>query len=199
MRRFETSATQKMSDASGWNGGSKALKAAKAKSVKQLPTASSRPGEWRKMLVDRKPSDRPERGVPAVLEDEIVERTSDGENPRDIEDNLSLNRGTVKRILLRRFGGAEQMKKAIELQCLENALLFNDHAANNMRSMTGGQAAIAAKVSIDGALAIGKDRIKTPETIDFDALFRLGTVLERVEKRLTSADVREIVSPDATH
>lgn len=156
--------------------------------IATLQGAENRPGEWRKMLQ----LDSHTRDVPATIEDKIVERTADGIPPDELEDQLGLVRGAVKRVLIRKFGGVEQMKKALELQCLENAIIFGEVAALKSEEMSGAQAAVAQKVAVDGALALGKSRVGKSQTVDFDALQRLGETLGRLEKRLTGSQVREI-------
>lgn len=186
-KTVEGKALKRMQPNSSWNARRK-LKAAVGKiDMSKIKGAEARPGEWRKMLTDNRTRD-----VPAVLEDEIIEDTANGQTAKDIEDRLGLNQGTVRRVLIRRFGGVEQMKAALEKQCLENAIIFNEHAANNVTKMQPGQAAVAAKIMIDGALALGKSQTNKPATIDFDSFMILGETLDRMEKRLTSAEVTEV-------
>lgn len=187
-RRFEITARQTAGKPStkGWNVPKK-LQKVKVGDISKLTGAENRPGEWRKMLTDGHTPD-----VPAVIEDKIVDRVADGIPPDELEDELGLTRGAVKRVLVRKFGGVEQMKRALELQSYENAIIFNEVAMKKSSEMSAAQAAVAAKVSVDAGLALGKSRTNKSQTIDFDALSRLGETLERMEKRLTSAEVREI-------
>ena len=186
-KTVDDKAMKKMQPGSSWNPRRKLRAKVGDVDMKKVEGSEARPGEWRKMLTEGRTRD-----VPAVLEDEIVEGVADGATTKELEDKLGLNAGTVRRVLVRRFGGVAQMKAALEKQCLENAIIFNEHAAVNVRAMAPGQAAVAAKIMIDGALALGKANISAPETIDFDSFMALGATLTRVEKRLTGKDVIEV-------
>ncbi len=188
-KNFEYRSNQKMSPKSSWNANRKLRAKVGDTNMSTLEGSEARPGAWRKMLTDKRTRD-----VPAVLEDKIVEDTADGVTSTELEERLGLNAGTVKRVLARRFGGVAQMKEALKAQCYENAIVFNDHAARNVERMAPGQAAVAAKIMIDGGLALERSHVDSPATIDFEAFQSLGDTLARVERKLTGTDVREIPS-----
>lgn len=184
-KSFDQKAAQRVSPKSSWNANRRLRAKVGDVNMKDIKGSEARPGEWRKMLTEGRTKD-----VPAVLEDKIVEETADGATAKELEEQLGLNVGTVRRVLSRRFGGVAQMKDALQKQCFENALIFNDHAAAHVEDMAPGQAAVAAKIMIDGGLALEKSTAGKIPTIDFEAFHMLGKTLERVERRLTDSEVR---------
>lgn len=155
-----------------------------------LVSGDVRPGGWRAMLVaaDAEGSEHKGRHVPLAIDDHIVAEVADGRKASDLESELDVRPGYVRRVLLRRFGSIEGMKKAVAAQCLENAIALNEYAAERIHSIPAGQALVGAKIMIDGALLLEKSRVERPTTIDFAALSALGSVLERVEKVITGTD-----------
>lgn len=198
MRSRQTILGQKMSEksgmAKGWTPNRKLRTAVGKVDMGKLDEAKARPGHWKKDLKEHKPDNKKNKNlqVPALIEDQIVQHAADGMLNSEIEKKYQLNSGTVRTVLIRRFGGVEQMKKALEAQCLENAIILNEHAAQNVATIAPGQALVGAKIMIDGAIALGKARSDRPATVDFDSLAALGSVLERVEKKLDSNHAREI-------
>lgn len=198
MRSSQTKMSQKMSEKSGmaktWTPRQKLRAAVGKVDMGKLDEAKARPGLWKKGLKAHPPDAKKNKHlqVPALIEDRIVQHAADGMLNTEIEQKYQLNSGTVRSVLIRRFGGVEQMKKALEAQCLENAIILNEHAAQNVGSIAPGQALVGAKIMIDGALALGKARTDRPATVDFDQLAALGSVLEKVEKRLDAEHAREV-------
>lgn len=178
-----------MSAKSSWNANRRLRAKVGEVDMRDVQGSEARPGAWRSMLTDKRTRD-----VPAVLEDKIVEDTANGATATELEDRLGLNVGTVRRVLTRRFGGVAQMKEALKAQCFENAIIFNDHAAAGADKMQPGQAAVAAKIMIDGGLALERAHADRPATIDFEAFQALGDTLTRVERRLTASEVRIVQS-----
>lgn len=159
----------------------------------KLEEAKARPGLWKSAL--QMQGDNGNLTIPAVVEDALVQSVADGKNYSELEDLYQLNRGTVRAVLIRRFGSIDQMRKALEHQCLENALVLNEHAFQNVRSIAPGQALVGAKIMIDAAVLLSKNRDDRPATVDFDQLHALGATLERVEKRLEEGkDVRVVAT-----
>ena len=158
--------------------------------MQAVPAAAARPGAWRTMLKSAPtPADaNKNRQQPLVVDDAVIEAVADGDKSSDIEDKLDLPRGYVRRVLIRRFGSIEGMKKALRAQCLENALALNEHAMENIQAIPPGQALVGAKIMIDGALALEKSTTERPSTVDFAALSALGEVLHRVEKKIVGTD-----------
>ena len=156
----------------------------------KLEEAKARPGAWKDAI-------QPQNGhgaltIPETVEDALIESVADGKSYADLEALYQLNSGTVRQVLIRRFGSIEQMRKALEHQCLENAIVLNEHAFQNVAKIAPGQALVGAKIMIDGAIALSKVRQDRPPTVDFDSLSALGAVLDRVEKRLDSDHAREV-------
>lgn len=197
MRSRQTIMATKMSEKSGMakNFTHKKFRAAVGKvDMGKLDEAKARPGLWKKGLKKPIPDEKRNKHqmVPAVIEDAIVEDKSNGLPDAEIARKYELNEGTVRRVLIRKFGGLAQMRKALEGQCLENALLLNEHAAQNIESIAPGQALVGAKIMIDGAIALSKHNADRPATVDFDSLHALGGALDRIEKRLDSEHVKEV-------
>jgi hypothetical protein len=186
-KTFEQKSNQRMSPKSGWSANRKLRAKVGEFDMANLEGSEARPGAWRKMLTDKRTRD-----VPTVLEDKIVEETANGALSSELEEQLGLNQGTVRRVLTRRFGGVAQMKEALKAQCFENAIIFNDHASTNVDRMAPGQAAVAAKIMIDGGLALERSHADAPATIDFEAFQALGETLHRVERKLTQAEAHEV-------
>lgn len=159
-------------------------------SMAELKEADVRPGGWKSML--KAPENESDvhkgRHVPVVVDDAIVQDVADGKTDKDMQEKYGVRVGYVRDVLTRRFGSVEGMKKALQAQCLENAIALNEHGARNIASIPAGQAFVGAKVMIDGALALEKSRVGVPTTVDFEALGALGSVLERIEKRVSGTD-----------
>lgn len=153
----------------------------------KLDEAKARPGAWKEAV--KRQSSSKALTIPEIVEDQIIEDVSNGKNYAELEALYGLNRGTVRSVLIRRFGSVDQMRKALEHQCLENAIILNEHAIQNVKAIAPGQALVGAKIMIDGALALSKNRTDRPATVDFDSLEVLGSVLKRVEKRLNADQV----------
>jgi hypothetical protein len=156
----------------------------------KLEEAKARPGLWKESI-------QPQNGhgaltIPETVEDALITSVGDGKSYTELEELYQLNRGTVRQVLIRRFGSIEQMRKALEHQCLENAIVLNEHAFQNVGKISPGQALVGAKIMIDGAIALSKVRQDRPPTVDFDSLAALGSVLDRVEKRLDADHAREV-------
>lgn len=156
----------------------------------KLEEAKARPGMWKEAV-------RPQGGhgaltIPEVVEDALIESVADGSTYKQLEELYQLNAGTVRQVLIRRFGSIDQMRKALEHQCLENAIVLNEHAFQNVRAIPPGQALVGAKIMVDAAIALSKQRTDRPPTVDFDSLSALGSVLTRVEKRLDADHCKEV-------
>lgn len=156
----------------------------------KLEEAKARPGLWKESI-------QPQNGhgaltIPETVEDALISSVGDGKSYTELEELYQLNRGTVRQVLIRRFGSIEQMRKALEHQCLENAIVLNEHAFQNVGKISPGQALVGAKIMIDGAIALSKVRQDRPPTVDFDSLAALGSVLDKVEKRLDADHAREV-------
>lgn len=159
----------------------------------KLEEAKARPGLWKESLGMQ--GNNANLTVPAVVEDSLIQSVADGKSYSELEDLYQLNRGTVRSVLIRRFGSIDQMRKALEHQCLENAIVLNEHALQNVKSINPGQALVGAKIMIDAAIALNKNRDDRPATVDFDHLEQLGSTLARVEKRLEEGkDVRVVAT-----
>lgn len=200
MRSRQTILGQKMSEksgmAKGWTPNRRMRKAIGKVDMGKLDEAKARPGLWKKGLKKHAPDAKKNKHltVPALIEDRIVEDVSNGMLNTEVEKKYQLNSGIVRSVLIRRFGSIEQMKKALAGQCFENAILLNEHVAQNVEFIAPGQAAVAAKIMIDGGIALGKAITDRPATVDFDALLALGGVLESIEKRLDSNHARVVES-----
>ena len=160
------------------------------RTIVKLTEADVRPGGWKSFLLPA-PNEsevNKQRQVPVLIDEKIVGDVADGKKASEIEDELELPRGYVRRVLIRRFGSVEGMKRALQAQCLENAIALNEYAMERITQIPAGQALVGAKVMIDGALALEKNRAERPTTVDFAALAALGGVLERVEKVVTGTD-----------
>lgn len=179
-----------MSRANGKLKKAAGLKKSDEPPMKSIPQAAARPGAWRALLqtAPTEENANKHRHQPVVVDDVIVESVADGEKSSDIEDKLGVPRGYVRRVLIRRFGSIEGMKKALKAQCLENAIALNEYAMENIQQIPPGQAIVGAKIMIDGALALEKSSVDRPSTVDFASLAALGQVLERVEKKITGSD-----------
>lgn len=158
--------------------------------MSELKAADVRPGGWKSMLQPRVAEGKEHKGrhVPAVIDEQIVKDVSNGQTPGDIEQRYALRDGYVRDTLVRKFGSIDAMKRALQLQCLENAIVLNEHAMDKIAAIAPGQALVGAKIMIDGALALEKSRVDKPATIDFEMLAALGGMLERVERRVAGTD-----------
>lgn len=156
----------------------------------KIPEAQNRAGEWKLMLKspENEKTVNKNRHQPLAVDDEIVKRVADGGKSSEIEDELTVPRGYVRDVLIRRFGAVEGMKKALRAQCLENAIALNEYAMRKIDQIPPGQALVGAKIMIDGALALEKNSVDRPSTVDFASLAALGQTLERVEKLVTGTD-----------
>lgn len=165
--------------------------------MKKLTEADVRPGEWKQAIIPAEPDSavNKHRQVPTLIDDQILEDIANGNTAADIERKLSVSRGYVRRVLIRRFGSIEGMKKALQAQCLENALALNEYAIERIDQIQPSQALIGAKIMIDGALALEKNRVDRPTTVDFAALAQLGQSLDRIEKVVSGTDRTIAVSP----
>jgi hypothetical protein len=166
------------------------LKKSDAPPMQSIPQAAARPGAWRAMLqtAPTEENANKHRHQPLVVDDAIVGAVADGDKASDIEDKLGVPRGYVRRVLIRRFGSIEGMKKALQAQCLENAIALNEYAMENIAQIPPGQAIVGAKIMIDGAIALDKNSVDRPSTVDFASLAALGEILQRVEKKITGSD-----------
>jgi hypothetical protein len=153
----------------------------------EIPKKESRPGMWKEQLLParvNKGNGEPHKNtqIVPVLQDAIIQDVADGRTPDEIEAKYDVARAAVYKILMRRFGSIAKMKAALTAQCFENAMAFQAHAAANVESMSGAQATLAAKLSIDSGLALEKGSPKESESIDFQSLEILGASLSRIEK-----------------
>jgi hypothetical protein len=80
------------------------------------------------------------------------------------------------------------MKKALQAQCLENAIALGEYAMERIEQIAPSQALAGSKLMIDSALALGKASSERPTTVDFASLAALGATLERLEKVVTGTD-----------
>lgn len=152
----------------------------------EVPTSEARPGAWKSMLLPA-PKDsevHKSRHVPTAIDDAIVAGVADGRTGRELETQFELREGYVRSVLIRRFGSIEGMKKALQAQCLENAIALNEYAMTKLDQIAPGQALVGAKIMIDGALALERNAVDRPSTVDFQSFAALGSVLERLEKRV---------------
>ncbi len=152
----------------------------------------ARPGLWKESL--RPQGNNGNLTIPAVVEDAIVQSVADGSTYADLAELYQLNQSTVRQVLIRRFGSIEQMRKALEHQCLENAIVLNEHAFQNVRQIAPGQALVGAKIMIDAAISLSKNANDRPATVDFDHLASLGATLERVERKLEEGTEARVVA-----
>jgi hypothetical protein len=151
-----------------------------------VPAAEARPGAWKTMLLPAPDEEtvNKHRHVPVAIDEQIVKDVADGGQPSEIEDAYSVRRGYVRTVLIRRFGSIEAMKRALQGQCLENALALNEHAMKGIATIAPERALVGAKVMIDGALSLEKSMVDKPLIIDFAALALLGQVLAKIEKKV---------------
>lgn len=166
-------------------------KSDKSAPLKLIETeADVRPGAWREELIAAKPESEinKNRHVPALLDDAIVQDVADGKYAAEIERAYGLRDGYVRSVLIRKFGSIEGMKRALQAQCLENAIALNDYAISHIERIAPDRALIGAKVMIDGALALEKSRVDRPSTVDFAALQALGESIGRIEKVIAGTD-----------
>lgn len=155
-----------------------------------IPQAAARPGAWRSMLTAAPTDDTANklRHVPIAIDDAIIDDVANGAKSSEIEEKFHVRTGYVRNVLIRRFGSIEGMKKALHAQCLENAIALGEYAMEHIEQIQPGQAIVGAKIMIDGAVALEKSSVDRPTTVDFAALHALGSVLERVEKRIMGTD-----------
>lgn len=155
-----------------------------------------RPGAWKDHLVAAKPESEvnKHRHVPALLDEQIVQDVADGKLAAEIQRSYGLRDGYVRAVLIRKFGSIEGMKRALQAQCLENAIALNDYAISHIERIPPDRALVGAKIMIDGALALEKSRVDRPTTVDFAALSALGSTLERIEKVVTGSDRTVVVA-----
>lgn len=152
--------------------------------------ADVRPGAWKDYLVPAVREEEVHKGrhVPQLIDDQIVQDVADGKLAADIEKAYTLRAGYVRYVLIRKFGSIEGMKRALQAQCLENAIALNEYAMINVERIAPDRALVGAKIMIEGALALEKSRVDRPTTVDFAALSALGGTLERIEKIVTGTD-----------
>lgn len=164
--------------------------------MRKLTESDVRPGGWKDALrpAESEKTVNKHRHVPILIDDQIVADVADGKYSAEIERTYGLRDGYVRSVLVRKFGSIEGMKKALQAQCLENAIALNDYAVSRIDQIAPGQALVAAKIMIDGALALEKSRVDRPNQVDFVALFALGQSLERIEKVVAGTD--HTISPD---
>lgn len=158
--------------------------------MQKIPEAEGRPGAWKTMLLPAPPDKKVHKGrhEPSVLDDQIAKDLADGKTSAEIQRTYALRDGYVRYAMIRKFGSIEGMKRALQGQCLENALALNDYAISRIEQIPPGQALVGAKIMIDGAIALEKSRVDRPSTVDFQALAALGQTLERVEKAISGTD-----------
>lgn len=169
--------------------------AGKEFSVEDLPHSDARPGAWKSMLVSPKTEEATiHKGnhVPALIQDKIVEDVANGATDAELKKRYELRDGYVRDVLIRRFGSVEGMKRALQAQCFENAMVLNAYAMHHLPSISPDRALLGSKVMVDAGLALEKSSAEKPATIDFEALTALGYVLERVERELKGDEVKEI-------
>jgi hypothetical protein len=174
--------------------------AGKSFSMEDVPHSDARPGAWRAALVSPKTEEATiHKGnhVPALIQDKIVEEVANGATDAELRKKYELRDGYVRDVLIRRFGSVEGMKRALQAQCFENAMVLNAYAMENLRSIAPDRALLGSKVMVDAGLALEKSSAEKPTTIDFETLTALGFVLERVEKVLSGDEVKEIHPSDA--
>ena len=152
--------------------------------------ADVRPGAWRTELIAAKPESETNkhRHVPTLIDDQIVDDVANGKYAAEIERSYGLRDGYVRAVLIRKFGSIEGMKRALQAQCLENAIALNDYAVSHIERIAPDRALIGAKVMIDGALALEKSRVDRPSTVDFAALAAWGESISRIEKVISGSD-----------
>ena len=158
--------------------------------MKKILPSDSRVGAWKVELLPAPRESEVNKGrhVPVSVDDQIVEDVANGKYAAEIERAYGLRDGYVRSCLVRRFGSIEGMKRALQAQCLENAIALNDYAISRIESIAPGQALVGAKIMIEGALALEKSRVDRPSTVDFAGLAALGSTLERIEKVITGSD-----------
>lgn len=162
--------------------------------ITQTGGGESRPGEWRSMLVPAVVEKKVHKGrhVPVAVDDAIVEAVANGGKASEIESTFDVRSGYVRSVLLRRFGSVEGMKKALQAQCLENAIALSEHAMSHLDAIPPGQALAGVKLMADTAMILEKGGRASAPTVDFFALAALGETLERVEKQIASENVIEV-------
>jgi hypothetical protein len=168
--------------------------------MEDIPHSDARPGAWRAALITPKVVEETihkSNHVPALIQDKIVEEVANGATDAELRAKYELRDGYVRDVLIRRFGSVEGMKRALQAQCFENAMVLNAYAMENLRSIAPDRALLGSKVMVDAGLALEKSSAEKPATIDFEALIALGYVLERVEKVLGEDKVTEIHPSDA--
>lgn len=159
--------------------------------LKRIETeADVRPGGWRTLLIPAKAESETNknRHVPVLIDDQIVDDVANGKYAAEIERAYGLRDGYVRTVLIRKFGSIEGMKRALQAQCLENAIALNDYAISHIEKIPPDRALVGAKIMIDGALALEKSRVDRPSTVDFAALSALGETLGRIEKVISGTD-----------
>lgn len=157
--------------------------------------SEARPGAWKTMLLPAPDEStvNKHRQVPIAIDEQVVQDVANGGQASEIEDKYSLQRGYVRRVLIRRFGSIEGMKKALTAQCLENAIILNEYAIERKEQIPPAAALMGAKVMIDGAIAIEKSTVDRPSTVDFASLAALGSTLVRLERWVDGTD--KTISP----
>lgn len=157
-----------------------------------VDTSTARPGAWKAMLLPA-PNEsevNKHRHVPTAIDDAIVAGVADGKTGAELETQFELREGYVRSVLIRRFGSLEGMKKALQAQCLENAIALNEYAMSKLDQIAPGQALVGAKIMIDGALALERNAVDRPSTVDFASFAALGSTLDRLEKRVEAKVIR---------
>jgi hypothetical protein len=151
---------------------------------------AARPGAWKTQLLPAPTEDtvNKHRQVPLPIDEAIVQDVSDGAQASELETKYQVTQGYVRRVLIRRYGSVEGMKKALEAQCLENAIALNEYARERIDMIPPGQALMGVKLMVDSAVALSKNRQESPATVDFGMLAVLGASLERVEKVILGTD-----------
>ena len=168
---------------------SKLKKALKVESATPMESLA-RPGAWKTHLLPA-PSEgkvRKDRQVPLAIDEAIVTDVANGGKNAEIEEKYHVREGYVRTVLIRRFGSIDGMKKALQGQCLENAIALNEYAIERLEQIPPSQALVGAKIMIDGALALEKSSSDRPIAVDFVALFALGRSLENIEKVVSGSD-----------
>jgi hypothetical protein len=125
----------------------KAMQTDSIEPMLDVPEAGARPGMWKEALLPapREGEENKARHVPVVIDDEIVKAKANGASNAELETKYDLRDGYVRDALKRRFGGTENMKRALRDQCYENAIALNSYAMENLNRIAPGQALVGQK------------------------------------------------------
>lgn len=159
----------------------------------RVPAAKARPGAWKQKLLPQEKIHK-NTEIPPIVQEEIITAVSNGAQPKDIEKKYKVSLSYVRDVFVRRFGNRAAMKEALTLMGYENAMAFMAHAQTKTTEMSGPQAVLAAKLSVDTSLALEKGSADEPEEIDFTGLMSLGSAIKKVEKVLGEDKVKVVTS-----